>query len=190
MTVSYRTKTAIVCFMHFLTWPLFLPSIVMCKLFKSGGVFNFAAKLISLIPGKIGTYLRASFYCMTLSECKYDIAVGFASFFAYPTSKVGRQVVIGCFSIIGTADIGNNVFVSSRVSVMGGKYQHDTSTTDTKVFYDKISIGDRSWLGEGSIVMCDLESDCTVSAGSVVTKPMPQGRTAIGNPARFLKKGL
>jgi acetyltransferase-like isoleucine patch superfamily enzyme len=35
--------------------------------------------------------------------------------------------------------------------------------------------------------MADVGANCIVSAGSVVTKPMPAGMTAIGNPARFLK---
>ncbi|MCF6218080.1 MAG: hypothetical protein L3J62_08090 [Gammaproteobacteria bacterium] len=189
--MSYKLKGVVVWLMHLLTWPLSISSWLIYKLFGSEEMFSFSAKLLSLVPGKIGQYLRTSFYCVTLTECKYDLVVGFASFFAHPTASAGRGVVIGSFSIIGSADLGNNILVSSRVSIMGGKYQHDMENegnTTSQVNYKMIKIGNETWLGEGSLVMADIEGDSTVSAGSVVTKPMPAKTIAIGNPARFLKK--
>jgi len=189
--ISYKFKAVVVWLMHLLTWPFSLSSWLVYKLFGSEEVFGFSAKLLSLVPGRIGQYLRTSFYCVTLNECKYDLVVGFASFFAHPTASAGRDVVIGCFSIIGSAELGNHIFVSSRVSIMGGKNQHDMEKkeeTPSQVNYEMIKIGDNTWLGEGSLVMANIEGDSTVSPGSVVTKPMPAKTIAIGNPARFLKK--
>jgi len=188
--MSYKLKAVIVWIMHLLTWPFSISSWLVYKLFGSEEVFSFSAKLLSLVPGKLGQYLRTSFYCITLDECKYDLSVGFASFFAHPTARAGRSVVVGSFSIIGSADLGNNILVSSRVSIMSGKYQHDMEGGDesaSKVNYQMIKIGDDTWLGESSLVMADIAGDSTVSAGSVVTKPMPAKTIAIGNPARFLK---
>lgn len=189
--MSYKLKAVIVWLMHLLTWPLSISSWLAYKLLGSEEVFSFSAKLLSLVPGKVGQYLRTSFYCVTLEECKYDLAVGFASFFAHPTARVGCEVVIGCFSIIGSADLGDKILVSSRVSIMGGKYQHNMDGKKegaSQVNYQTITIGNNTWLGEGCLVMANIEGDSTVSAGSVVTKPMPARMTAIGNPARFLKK--
>jgi serine acetyltransferase len=33
--------------------------------------------------------------------------------------------------------------------------------------------------------MADIDSEATISAGSVVTRPVPHGVVAVGNPARF-----
>ena len=189
--MSYKLKAIIVWMMHLLTWPLSLSSWLVYRLFGSEEFFSFSAKLLSLVPGKLGQYLRTSFYCVTLDGCKYDLAVGFCSFFAHPTAKAGRCVVVGSFSIIGSAELGDNILVSSRVSIMGGKYQHDMENEEnssSNVNYQMVKIGNDTWLGEGSLVMANIEGDSTVSAGSVVTKPMPARTTAIGNPARFLKK--
>ncbi len=179
--------------MHLITWPLALPSMIAYNFFNSEGIFSFSTKLLCLIPGKLGQYLRASFYCQTLQKCHYDLAVGFGSFFAHPTAEVGRRVVIGSYSIIGTASIESDVLVSSRVSILSGKYQHTidslgegTATHDAS--FERVFIGAKSWLGEGSIVMANIDENCIVSSGSVVTKDMPASNIAIGNPARFVKR--
>jgi len=51
-----------------------------------------------------------------------------------------------------------------------------------------ISIGARSWLGGGVIVLPGIEigSDVIVGAGSVVTKPLASGVVAAGNPCRVV----
>jgi len=172
--------------MYLLVWPFGLASALPFRIFGSEGIYDFCARLLSLIPGKIGQYVRTAFYKMTLVECHYDLAVGFCSYFAHPTSRAGRRVGTGSFTIIGTADIGDNVMISSRVSVLSGKYQHGVTGDRIAPVFTRVVIGTGSWLGEGSIIMADIGEQCVVSAGSVVTKPMPSRTTAIGNPARFL----
>ncbi|MBD3315030.1 MAG: hypothetical protein GF344_04530 [Chitinivibrionales bacterium] len=49
-----------------------------------------------------------------------------------------------------------------------------------------VTIGERTWIGEGAVVMDNVCADSIVSAGSVVTKPAPDNITAVGNPARFI----
>lgn len=156
--------------------------------------FDFFAKFFSHFPGKTGQFLRTSFYLITLDECHCDLAVAFGSFFSHPNARVGRGVVIGANSIIGTADIGNNVLIGSRVSVLSGKYQHggalQTGGVDSESppRFERVVIGDRCWLGEGCIVMASIGAASVVSAGSVVNKPLPPDSIAVGNPARALKR--
>ncbi len=190
--MQYPTKRIIVNALHLITWPLTIPSLIGYKIFHSEEIFSFCSKAISLIPGLFGQYIRASFYCQTLNCCAYDLAIGFCSYFAHPNVNVGRKVGTGSFTIIGTVDIGSNVLIASRVSLLSGKYQHDLADkTDIGSPPDsnltRISIGSNSWIGENSVIMADVGNNCIVSAGSVVTKPMPDDVTAIGNPARFLR---
>lgn len=189
----YGLKRVLVWCMVLFLWPFGVASSVTYRWLGTEEVFSFSAKLLSLIPGRLGQYSRAAFYKMTLAECHYDLMVGFCSYFAHPTARVGRRVGTGSFSIIGTVDIDDDVMIASRVSIMSGKYQHlDPDATDQRSKspkYERVRIGSGSWLGEGCIVMASIGSRCIVSAGSVVTKPMPDAMTAIGNPARFLSMG-
>ena len=195
--MKYKIKAFITVICMLFTLPLSVPSLLLYNLFGSERLFAGSAQLLSLIPGLTGQYIRTSFYKITLSKCHYDLAVNFGSFFAHPTARVGRRVVVSVYSIIGTATIDDDVLISARVSLLSGKYQHsdeistdakttdiDTNTTKSK----RITIGKNCWIGENAIIMDSIGNNCTVSAGSVVTKPMPDNMTAIGNPARFLKK--
>jgi virginiamycin A acetyltransferase len=189
----YGLKQAVVGVLYLFVWPFGVPSVLSYRWFGSEEIFSFSAKLLSLIPGKIGQYVRAAFYKMTLEQSHCDLMVGFCSYFAHPTACVGRRVGTGSFTIVGTADIADNVLISSRVSVMSGKYQHldqgSGAESPRRPLYERVRIGQGSWLGEGCIVMASIGSQCIVSAGSVVTKPMPDLTTAVGNPARFLQMG-
>jgi len=191
--MRYKTKRLIVYAGHLLTWPCGLFSFLGYRLFNTERPFEFFARLLSLIPGLTGQYIRTSFYMQTLEQCHYDLVVGFCSWFAHRSARVGRSVVIGSFSIIGTATLADNVLVSSRVSILSGKYQHarpgEAPVDNFRNLLKRVHIGESSWLGEGSIIMADVGTECAVSAGSIVTKPMPDHSIAIGNPARFLKLG-
>ena len=197
--MRYALKGVVVWILHLVTWPLSLSSLLVYKLFSSEEVYIFCAQLLSLIPGIIGQYLRASFYCVTLEQCKYDLMVGFGSYFSHPTARIGRNVGTGSYTIIGTVSINDNVLISSRASILSGKYQHGHGinqdvesqlVSQDKLSYSRIQIGTHCWIGEGAIVMANIGSDSIVSAGSVVTKEMPANMIAIGNPARFLNRDI
>lgn len=52
-----------------------------------------------------------------------------------------------------------------------------------------ITIGDNVWLG-GGVIVCpgvSIGDDTVIGAGSVVTKDIPAGVIAVGNPARVLR---
>ncbi len=190
--MRYEWKVAAVKVAHGVTWPLWLPAVIAYRGFGSERAFDVAAKILSLWPGRVGQILRASFYMWTLKACCYDLAVGFGSFFSHPDAEVGRGVGIGSFSIIGTARLEDGVMIASRVSVLSGKYHHGGGRRGREIrenvlHLQPVRVGAGSWLGEGCLVMADIGSRCIVSAGSVVTKVMPDGTTAVGNPARFLR---
>ena len=52
-----------------------------------------------------------------------------------------------------------------------------------------IVVGDNVWLGGGAIVLpgVTIGENTVVGAGTVVTKDLPAGVVAVGNPARILR---
>ena len=52
-----------------------------------------------------------------------------------------------------------------------------------------ITIGDNVWLGGGVVVLpgVTIGADTVVGAGAVVTKDLPRGVVAVGNPARVVR---
>ena len=53
-----------------------------------------------------------------------------------------------------------------------------------------VTIGDNVWLGGGVIVLpgVSIGDDTVVGAGSVVTRDLPAGVVAVGNPARVVRR--
>ena len=184
--MNYEVKRLIVRCLHLVTWPFGQPARLGHKWGGFEAPFDFSAKLLSLLPGKMGQYVRASFYMQTLAECHYDVAVAFGAFFSHPTARVGRSVTIGSYSIVGTAELGDKIEIASRVSILSGRHQHGNGLNDIskEPVYESVRVGEGCWIGEGAIVMASLGSHCIVGAGSVVTKPAPERTILAGNPAR------
>jgi acetyltransferase-like isoleucine patch superfamily enzyme len=195
--MRYKIKVFAVLIAMIFTLPFSLHSLLMYKVFKTERSFAFYGQLFSFIPGYLGQFIRASFYKITLEECGYDLAVNIGSFFAHPSARVGKGVGLSAYSIVGTATLQDNVMISARVSILSGKYQHGAGLTgdiaaeeevSDGIRYERVVIGENTWIGEGAITMASVGKNCVVSAGSVVTKDMPDDMLAIGNPARFMKR--
>jgi len=170
-----------------------LPLIATAKLeqflLRSESWFATCAAILSLIPGKVGNYFRLAFYRFTLQKCSYDACFSFGVLIAHRTAEIGNHVTIGAYSIIGTVTIDDHVLIASRVSIPSGGRQHEIDDptkhiTEEKPVFERVHIGTDTWIGEGAIVMADIGSRCVVSAGAVVYRPIPDGKMAMGNPAR------
>ncbi|MRI84626.1 acyltransferase [Aerococcaceae bacterium WS4759] len=107
-------------------------------------------------------------------------------------AKIGQNLRV--FSNISTPEtylieIGNDVVISTNVKLIThdnslGMYHNDI--TDS---FGKIKIGDRTFIGEGTIILpgIELSDNIIVGAGSVVTKSFKQSGVIIaGNPARII----
>lgn len=80
--------------------------------------------------------------------------------------------------------IGDDVTLGPRVQILA----HDASMHGALGYtrIGRVTIGDRVFIGAGSIVLpgVTIGSDVVVGAGSVVTKDIPSGKVFAGNPAR------
>ena len=78
---------------------LTLPLYIVYKLFSLFGdqdsIFQSFSQSISLIPGKIGSYIRASFYHLAFPNTSDDIVVGFLTVFSHRDTSIHR----GCISV-------------------------------------------------------------------------------------------
>ena len=87
--------------------------------------------------------------------------------------------------------IGNNVFIAPRVCLYTAGHPIDAEIRNEKLEYGKpITIGDNVWIG-GSVVVnpgVKIGSNVVIGSGSVVTKDIPDGVVACGNPCTVKRK--
>lgn len=83
--------------------------------------------------------------------------------------------------------IGDNVFIAPRVCLYTAGHPIDAEVRNEQLEYGKpITIGDNVWIG-GSVVVnpgVKIGSNVVIGSGSVVTKDIPDGVVACGNPCR------
>jgi virginiamycin A acetyltransferase len=147
----------------------------------------------ALLPGLPGSYVRKCFYFLTLRRCPLDCDIGFLTFIHDRRAQIGTQVYIGTGVGIGWVNVGDGCLLASRVSILSGRAQHQSGPDGRLTPFDRsaaeqIHIGHDTWIGEGSIIMADVESHCIVGAGSIVTKPVTSGSIVAGNPARVIRR--
>lgn len=87
--------------------------------------------------------------------------------------------------------IGNNVFLAPRVSLYTAGHPIDKDVRNEHLEYGKaIVIGDDVWIG-GNVVInpgVTIGSNVVIGSGSVVTKDIPSGVVACGNPCQVKRK--
>lgn len=170
-----------------------LPLALLYRVSGSRGLFAGQGQLLSLIPGKLGSYLRVAYYRATLRGCSPDSFIGFGSFFAHPEAEVGRGVYIGAYCVIGMASIGEDATIGSGVHILSGARQHGfkeigTPIQEQKGEFRKVSIGRNCWIGDRAVIMADIGAQNVIGAGSVVAKKTGDYEVLAGNPARVVKK--
>ncbi len=87
-------------------------------------------------------------------------------------------------------EIGNNVFFGPGVHIYTATHPLNALERQTVEFSKPVFIGDDCWIG-GNTVICPgvkIGNGCTIGAGSVVTKDIPDHSLAVGNPARVIRE--
>jgi virginiamycin A acetyltransferase len=172
---------------------LFLHAIAL--LFHEQGMFLSVTQFLSLVPGKVGSYCRIAFNRFAMSYCNPNCLIGFATVFSQKDTEIHQGVYIGPQCNIGMCKIEKNTLIASGVHIMSGNKQHIFEDLDTPIqqqggSLEKITIGEDSWVGNGTLVMANIGKKCIVGAGSVVIHDLPDYSIAVGNPARIIKSRL
>lgn len=87
--------------------------------------------------------------------------------------------------------IGNSVMIAPHVTLATGTHPIDPALRDQMLQYNlPIVIEDSVWIGAGAIVLpgVTIGKGSVIGAGSVVTKSVPTGVVAVGNPCRVLRE--
>ena len=112
----------------------------------------------------------------------------------------GSQITIGsgCFVNFGLValdvaaiTIGDDVQIGPNVQLLTPTHPVEAEPRRQKwEAAEPIVIGDNVWLGGGAIVLPGLTigTDTVVGAGAVVTRSLPRGVVAVGNPARVIRQ--
>ncbi len=128
--------------------------------------------------------------CLKFSEYNF-FSVVHKNATVSPSVSLGFGTVVMVQAIINAdAIIGNHVIINT-----GALIEHDCIIEDfvhispNVTLSGNVTVGQGTHIGSGAIVIPGVKIGkwCTIGAGTVVINDIPDGATAIGNPAKIIK---
>ena len=112
----------------------------------------------------------------------------------------GKQISVGKrffanfhFTVLDEAPvtIGDDCFIGPNVSIYTACHSTNPVERNTRQEWaEPVTIGNNVWIG-GSVTILPgvtIGDNVTIGAGSVVTKDIPSGTVAVGNPCKVIKQ--
>lgn len=135
-------------------------------------------RILEQLLGSFGaeSEIRPPFYC----DYGYQVRLGARTF-----------VNFGMVALdVAPITLGDDVQIGPNVQLLTPV--HPTEAEPRRAKWEAgrpIAIGDNVWLGGGVIVLpgVSIGEDTVVGAGAVVTRDLPAGVVAVGNPARVIR---
>jgi maltose O-acetyltransferase len=121
-----------------------------------------------------GVNIRPPFFC----DYGYNINIGDGAFMNF------NCVVLDVVKVM----IGARTQIGSAVQILTADHPRDPALRAQLLEFGRpVTIGSNVWIGSGAIILpgVSIGDDAVVGAGSVVTRDVPPGATALGNPARL-----
>jgi maltose O-acetyltransferase len=123
-----------------------------------------------------GTLIQPPFAC----DYGYNVSIGGDAFVNF------NAVILDCAPVT----IGDGAQIGPGVQLLAADHPRDAQTRrDLLELARPISIGSNVWLGAAAIVLpgVSVGGDSIIGAGSVVTRDVPNGVLAVGNPCRVVR---
>jgi len=136
-------------------------------------------EILKLMLGKVGkgSWIESPFYC----DYGYNISAGKDFYMNFDC------VILD----VAPVTIGDNVMCGPKVQLLTATHSLDAKERNFSgtELGKPISIGNRVWIGAGVIVCpgVTIGDEAVIGAGSVVTKDVPPGVFAAGNPCKVIK---
>lgn len=158
------------------------------------GFFIFFYGWIKYLPSPIGDWIRYLFVRPFLARSgRLRIYEGVTFWYPYRI-RIGNNVSLNewvYLSGFGGLNIGNNVRIGHRVSVITSDHVYDDLT---RPIYQQgltahtVNIADDVWIGCNATILkgVSIGKGAIVAAGSVVTKNVPAFSVAAGVPAKII----
>ena len=120
-----------------------------------------------------GAVIRPPFYC----DYGFNISLGAGVFLNF------NCVILDVVQVT----IGDKTQIGPGVQILTADHPRDAAGRASGLEFGRpINIGRNVWIGGGAIILpgVTIGDDGVIGAGSVVTRDVPAGATAFGNPAR------
>jgi len=145
---------------------------------NTSGAHEERAAILGQLLGSIGegAEVRSPFFC----DYGYNIFLGDRVFLNF------NCVLLDIMPIT----IGQGTQIGPAVQIYAADHPRDPEARRKNLENGKpVTIGKNVWIGGGAILLpgVTVGDDAVIGAGSVVTRDVPAGAIAAGNPARVLK---
>src|SRR5207237_9532627 len=120
-----------------------------------------------------GAVIRPPFHC----DYGFNISLGAGVFLNF------NCVILDVVEVT----IGDKTQIGPGVQILAADHPRDAATRAAGLEFGRpVRIGRNIWIGAGAIILpgVSVGDDAVIGAGSVVTRDVPAGATAFGNPAR------
>lgn len=111
-----------------------------------------------------------------------------------PQIYIGRHFYANTGLLIldeASVTIGDNVFLAPRVCIYTAGHPIDAWVRNLELEYAKpVTIGNDVWIGGNAVINpgVTIGDNVVIGSGSVVTKDIPSGVIAAGNPCRVMRE--
>lgn len=132
-------------------------------------------RLLGSIAGDL--LIEQPFHC----DYGYNIHVGHNFYSNH------NLVILDCAPV----RFGDNVFIAPNCGFYTAGHPLEAEIRNKGLEYARpITVGDNVWIGAQVCVLpgVTIGDNCVIGAGSVVTRDIPAGSVAVGNPCRVIKK--